>query len=166
VSESANFIKKTIALMNYYSFDLGEYTTKELIIKWSKKYPHFWLPLGVTEAIYQGRCKAISVEQILIIWNRHGIPHYHFGMDFEALISKNVFNNLEEEIVLEEMENIKKEKLNKPKSPIKKNYHNSSNSSAIIVYKSPIKEFEPLEDYSHCYFQLKSLARKNFHNYQ
>lgn len=170
MSEIANFIHQTIALINYYSFDVGEYTPKELIIKWSKKYKHFWLPLAVTEAIYQGRFKAISVEQILKLWERNGIPHYHFGEDFEALISHNIDDKVEEKIDLEELQNIKQEKLNNSQLPIKDNHHHYhhhhyTNFINIIVYQSPIQEFQPIEDYSHCYSQLKSLAQKKITNF-
>lgn len=41
------------------------------------------------------------------------------------------------------------------------NKEEKKTSTAIVVYKSPIKIFKPIEDYSHCYSQLKSLAKMN-----
>lgn len=70
VNESLSQIQESIILMKYYSFDLSGYQFRELIVKWTKIYPHNWLPLAVTEAIYQGRLKAISVEQILNVWQK------------------------------------------------------------------------------------------------
>lgn len=168
MNESVIFINQTIALINYYSFDLGEYTAKELIIKWSKKCPHYWLPLAVIEAIYQGRLKAISVQQILNLWNRHGYPSYHFSAEFERLISNNIVSTWAEIISLDEHDNNLHEEKDTSQEVV-----NSANScpqeteindniTAIVVYESPIKKFQPLEDYSHCYSQLKSLVQKNF----
>lgn len=143
MKQSLIFIKQTIALMNYYSFDLGADTTKDLIVKWSKKYPHFWLPLAVLEAIYQGRLKAISVEQILNLWHRSGIPNYQFNPEFEELVSNNIYADFEDSQIEINMDN----------------QETRENCAPIIVDKSPIKNFQPLEDYSHCYSQLKSLSK-------
>lgn len=154
MKESILFIKQTIALMNYYSFDLEEYTTKDLIVKWSKKYPHFWLPLAVLEAIYQGRLKAISVEHILQLWHRHGNPNYQFNQDFEQLVSHNVYVDCEQLIDLDE-------DLNNHK-PLKESdceQKKTQNSCSLVKEKSSIQNFQPVEDYSLCFSQLKSLAK-------
>ncbi len=75
-----------IALLSNYSFDLGKYTPEELVHHWANTYPLNWVRLAVIESLYQGRYKAVSVEQILAFWQRRGRPLYHFGNDFERII--------------------------------------------------------------------------------
>jgi hypothetical protein len=72
-------------LANFY-FDLRGYQPCELVENWLNSYPGNWLRLAVIEALYQGRYKAISVEQILTIWHRRNQPLYHFNYEFETLI--------------------------------------------------------------------------------
>jgi hypothetical protein len=73
-------------LLIHYSFDLSGYSASELVNRWQKQYPDSWLHLAVIEALYQGRYKAISVQQILTLWQRRGQATYHFNMEFERLI--------------------------------------------------------------------------------
>lgn len=75
-----------VALLVHYSFDLGGYSADELIDHWLKDYPDSWLRLAVIEALYQGRYKAISVEQILSFWQRRHQAIYHFNHEFARLI--------------------------------------------------------------------------------
>lgn len=74
------------ALLIHYSFDLSGYSASELINRWQKHYPVHWLHLAVIEALYQGRYKAVSVQQILLLWQRRGQISYHFNMEFERMI--------------------------------------------------------------------------------
>ncbi len=74
------------ALLVHYSFDLSGYSASELINRWQVQYPIDWLHLAVIEALYQGRYKGISVQQILAFWLRRGQATYHFNMEFERLI--------------------------------------------------------------------------------
>lgn len=95
--------KNTIAdfaatLLVHYSFDLGGYTAKERIDSWLKNYPATWIRSAVIEALYQGRYKAISVEQILGFWQRRGFAVYHFNHEFERLICGNLPLKLAEEL--------------------------------------------------------------------
>ncbi|MDB9467816.1 hypothetical protein PN480_18880 [Dolichospermum circinale CS-1225] len=73
-------------LLTHYSFDLNGYNAGELINLWQVEYPLNWLHLAVIEALYQGRYKAISVQQILTFWRRKGEATYHFNMEFERMI--------------------------------------------------------------------------------
>ncbi|HEY9845688.1 MAG TPA: hypothetical protein V6D03_05765, partial [Candidatus Caenarcaniphilales bacterium] len=75
-----------IDLLTHYGFDQGEQTAKQLVGQWLQTYPIQWLRLAVVEALYQGRYKAISVEQILAFWQRRGQALYHFNHEFERLI--------------------------------------------------------------------------------
>ncbi|BAY10952.1 hypothetical protein [Calothrix sp. NIES-2098] len=74
------------ALLTHYSFDLSGYSASELIRRWKNQYPIEWLHIAVIEALYQGRYKAVSVQQILNFWHRRGQATYHFNMEFERLI--------------------------------------------------------------------------------
>jgi len=75
-----------VALLIHYNFDLGGYTASELIDRWLQDYPANWVCQGVIEALYQGRYKAISVEQILAFWKRRGQALYHYNHEFERLV--------------------------------------------------------------------------------
>jgi hypothetical protein len=77
------------ALLLHYGFDLGGYKAEKLAMEWLTKYPRYWLRLAVVEALYQGRYKAVSVEQILTMWQRLGQPLYHFNGEFERLVCSN-----------------------------------------------------------------------------
>lgn len=83
---SANATDCAVALLTHYSFDLSGYTARELVDRWLNNYPADWINLAVIEALYRGRYKAISVQQILAAWQRRGIAFYHFNYEFERLI--------------------------------------------------------------------------------
>lgn len=80
-------------LANYY-FDLRGYQPCELVESWLNHYPGNWLRLAVIEALYQGRYKAVSVEQILNIWDRRNQALYHFNYEFETLICSKLPSEL------------------------------------------------------------------------
>ncbi|UBF27633.1 hypothetical protein K9N68_06855 [Kovacikia minuta CCNUW1] len=73
-------------LLRHYSFDLDESTIDQHLAHWLETYPVNWVRLAIVEALYQGRYKAISVEQILVLWKRRGQPLYHFNHEFERLV--------------------------------------------------------------------------------
>ncbi|MGV0103706.1 hypothetical protein NSTCB13_02331 [Nostoc sp. DSM 114160] len=83
-----------IALLINYSFDLGGYSANELVERWQTQYPLNWLHLAVIEALYQGRYKAVSVQQILVFWQRRDQATYHFNMEFERMICSKFPQNL------------------------------------------------------------------------
>jgi hypothetical protein len=74
-----------IAMLHYYSFDLGGYTTDDLARIWQKFEPS-WVRLAIVESLFQGRYKAVSVNQILTFWERKGEPHCRFNREFERLV--------------------------------------------------------------------------------
>ncbi|AFZ13912.1 hypothetical protein Cri9333_3073 [Crinalium epipsammum PCC 9333] len=83
-----------IALLVQYCFDLRGYQAEELVRAWLHNYKSSWVRLAVIEALYQGRYKAVSVEQILATWNRRGFPKSHFNGEFERLIGRKIPHNL------------------------------------------------------------------------
>ncbi|OLP15573.1 hypothetical protein BST81_25535 [Leptolyngbya sp. 'hensonii'] len=76
----------TTDLLTHYGFDLNGYTATQLISQWTNLYQSHWIRQAVIEALYQGRYKAISVEQILATWWRRGQPICHFSREFERII--------------------------------------------------------------------------------
>ncbi|BAZ41383.1 hypothetical protein NIES4101_73490 [Calothrix sp. NIES-4101] len=83
---SDTYIDLAIALLTHYSFDLSGYQASDLVLHWESQFPVNWLHLAVVEALYQGRYKAFSVQQILTIWQRREQATFHFNMEFERLI--------------------------------------------------------------------------------
>ncbi|MBP0000126.1 MAG: hypothetical protein J7641_14205 [Cyanobacteria bacterium SID2] len=77
---------EAIALLEYYSFDLGDETAEAFVDRWSECVPASWLRLAVLEALYQGRYKTVSVAQLLRLWQRRDRPYQHFNYEFERLV--------------------------------------------------------------------------------
>ncbi len=53
---------------------------------WMQIFPHSWVRLATLEALYQGRYKVRSVEQILSLWQRRGQPACRYTPDFARLV--------------------------------------------------------------------------------
>lgn len=83
-------IAQTLALLTRYAFDLRSCTVEQLIDEWLEKYQPNWLRLATIEALYLGRYKVVSVEQILHLWERLGNPNCHFNHEFERLICRKL----------------------------------------------------------------------------
>lgn len=81
-----NVVAQTVGLLTSYEFELKGYTADEIVAEWLNEYESVWLRLAVIEALYQGRYKGISVEQILKTWLKRGNPNFHFNHEFERLI--------------------------------------------------------------------------------
>lgn len=86
-------------LLANYSFDLGRYTANELVERWLSRYPSDWILLAAIEALYQGRYKAVSVQQILTIWHRREQPIYHFSCEFKRLVCRQLPPHLTAELI-------------------------------------------------------------------
>ncbi len=78
-----------IALLQHYSFDLGGYTIKDLTRAWANFKPE-WVRQAVIESLFQGRYKAVSVNQILQLWERKGEPNCRYNREFERLVCGDV----------------------------------------------------------------------------
>lgn len=76
-------------LLQHYSFDLGGYTIKDLTRAWSSFKPE-WVRQAVIESLFQGRYKAVSVNQILHLWERKGEPNCRYNHEFERLVCGDV----------------------------------------------------------------------------
>ncbi len=164
VNESLFLIYKTIILIEYYHFDLGNYHIKELIAKWSKLYPHEWLPLAVLEALYEGRIKAVSVEQILNLWQKKGEVGKLFNREFEKIITYNLNLDKFEQEKIDAIFHLRGIKLNNEDGKSNDNLFTDqhiNNSKPVINKLESIINFEPMEDYSNCFNKLKSLVEQN-----
>ncbi|MBD3884208.1 hypothetical protein IFO70_20890 [Phormidium tenue FACHB-886] len=73
-------------LLTRFSFDLDGLKPEQLVGYWLSRYPTQWVQLALVEALYQGRYKARSIEQILALWRRRGHPLYHFNHEFERIV--------------------------------------------------------------------------------
>lgn len=83
-------VAQILALMSSYSFETNQNSVEEIVRQWQKHYSVHWIYLATIEALYLGRYKAISVEQIMYSWSRMGQPKTHFGGEFERLISRKL----------------------------------------------------------------------------
>ncbi|ACA99603.1 MULTISPECIES: hypothetical protein [Cyanophyceae] len=79
-------IAETIALLEYYGFELNGQTAAATIEQWCAHSPVAWVRLAVLEALYRGRYKKISVTAILRVWQRWEKPQVQFNREFESLI--------------------------------------------------------------------------------
>lgn len=80
------------ALLRHYTFDMAGQTIGQAIATWAQRYPVPWLRAAVIEALYQGRYKAISVQQILSIWQRRSRPLCHFNSEFERMVCSPIID--------------------------------------------------------------------------
>lgn len=86
VTHNSRIQKTIIRLLNHYSFDSDKRPMPFVVADWIGCYPWRWILEAIIEALYQGRYKTISVEQILIIWQRRGGPLHHFNSEFERIV--------------------------------------------------------------------------------
>jgi hypothetical protein len=127
-------IIEIITLLTYYGFDLKGYSAIEIMTQWLQEYNNSWIRLAVVEALYQGRYKAVSVEQILGFWVRRNQPQFHFTPDFERLISRKL---PQEKVVLPEcLQEVAPEDEQAPESDLEKP------EQAIILDSAVIKDEE------------------------
>jgi hypothetical protein len=166
-------ISKILSLMNSYSFDTNQRNTEELIKEWLNNYDVNWIYLATIEALYLGRYKAVSIEQIMYGWSRKGHPTTHFGGDFERVICRKLPRHLNALNSLEEYEdNIKQ-------LPEENDCHSNFTYSANLPistqvtpfpptqkkaqlfkkeHSQGIERFQPLPDASSFFQKLKALA--------
>lgn len=68
-------------------FDLGSWEIEPVLSDWLQRFEVAWIHSAVVEALYQGRYKLVSVNQILSLWSRRGGPVRHYSREFESIIS-------------------------------------------------------------------------------
>ncbi|HIK45936.1 MAG TPA: hypothetical protein IGR64_13800, partial [Leptolyngbyaceae cyanobacterium M65_K2018_010] len=75
-----------LQLLIDYSFDTESGPAEAVVNGWLHQFDPSWISQAITEALYQGRYKLISVEHILQLWQRRGQPLRHFNREFESII--------------------------------------------------------------------------------
>ncbi|MEM6592120.1 MAG: hypothetical protein AAF651_09700 [Cyanobacteria bacterium P01_C01_bin.73] len=80
-------LSQAVDLLNHYSFDLAGAAAERWVAAWSQwGQDPSWIREAIIEALYQGRYKAVSVDQVLQLWVRRGQPLHHFGADFDRMV--------------------------------------------------------------------------------
>jgi|GEM_PF-6994017 len=83
-------VAQAIALIKSYSFDTNGNPAEKLVQQWLDHYQGNWVRLAAIEALYLGRYKSVSIEQIMAVWFRIGTPNIHFKGEFERLICRKL----------------------------------------------------------------------------
>jgi len=82
------------ALLSYYSFDLGSATIDQVVKEWLEEYPPKWVIAAVVEAIFLGRYKVASVDNILLTWDLGDRPQPHYDSEFADLVCNKLFKEI------------------------------------------------------------------------
>jgi hypothetical protein len=90
LSPIAQEAQQAVNLLKGYSFDVGWHSVEGVVLNWIDTYRATWVRDAVIEALYQGRYKAVSVQQILVMWQRRGQPIKHFTAEFEQVICRQI----------------------------------------------------------------------------
>lgn len=85
-AESRQAIEQVHTLLQQY-FEVGNCEIDRVIAGWLQSMEIAWIHAAIMEALYQGRYKLVSVDQILRLWQRRGNPLRHFNREFESIIS-------------------------------------------------------------------------------
>ncbi len=149
-------------LIESYGFELNGKTPEEITKCWLYEYDYHWIRLAIIEALYLGRYKAFSVEQILNLWSRRGHARFHFTHEFERLICRRLPKSLREfsETIAEE-----EDEPTPPSDAMSDDDDENWEEEAIAEEdeETPdpplsINRFTPLLDRSHIYSKLKAVA--------
>lgn len=157
VPKEDTYIDLAIALLTHYSFDLSGYRASELVMRWRNQFPFNWLHLAVVEALYQGRYKAVSAQQILTMWQRRGQPTFHFNMEFERLICSKFPESLTAlpsvpvtpmlpPVSTSSEAAVNNSKLLASANPVTEKYHTSNTEKSLPDYKYKQKLLETLPE--------------------
>ena len=165
LTETETPIDLAMKLLDRYSFDLGGCSASVLMERWLKDYSDRWIYLAVIEALYQGRYKANSVEQILTIWQRKGQAYFRFNHEFERLVCgdfSRMWRKLERSSLESNCPSLQQtaptQKLDITK--IKLLTQNPRQAKDSKITNQPIEQFSPYStDTNEFYGKLKAIAR-------
>ena len=88
------------AFLNQYGFELQRESAQEWVQSWERRYPKAWVSSALVEALYRGRYKAVSVEQLLGLWKSRGCPCLGASLEFGRKVWPDNLERLQ--VVLEE----------------------------------------------------------------
>ena len=71
------------ALVNSYGLCFEGIEADTIVATWIQEYESDWIVKAIVEAVFRGRYKVRSVDDILKQWKRLGKPLYHFEPAFE-----------------------------------------------------------------------------------
>lgn len=154
---------EAIALLKYYGFDLLNHTADVFVAEWATVVPASWIRLAVLEALYQGRYKAISVAQLLTLWQRRNAPVQHFSFEFERLVCSSL-----PEIPVPEPESAETAESSEAPEEIPvateldetfDPWESEPQEAPKLEPKPPIDRFTPSEGRSHLHDKLQNLAQ-------
>jgi len=166
MTEQSSISALAEALLTKYDFDLGGETSEQLIAHWQNNYQVEWLSLAVIEALYLGRYKAISVEQILILWKRRGQPIYHFNSEFQNIITRNVLTNLTPQLDTQSLQTTflksKPTQHSTFVSPSSNPFDpNSKNKTQDLVQQIPVQPNQYKIKHTNFYTKLKAVIKNS-----
>ncbi len=126
-------------LLLQYGFDLDGLSSRELFEQWLTSYSPRWIRLAIIEALYQGRYKAISVEQLLLQWQRRGESQTRFNSEFEAMICRN----LPRDLTLIDGETDSSQGAPPTPATAKQNFSRISPDNSLPLLPRDINQFQP-----------------------
>lgn len=91
-------VKSAVVLLQHYSFDLDDDhdSAEQVVREWLDEYSPKWVVAAIVEAIFQGRFKTTSVDNILLTWGLSGRPQHHFDSQFADLVCSKLFKKVME----------------------------------------------------------------------
>jgi len=171
MTEQSSISALAESLLTKYDFELSCETSEQLITRWANNYQVEWLALAVIEALYLGRYKAISVQQILTLWKRRGQPIYHFNSEFQNIITRNVLTNLTTQIdtqslqtktnpsFLEQKPPEQSKSTSPPLNPFEVNSKNKNQN--LVQQQVPVQPAQYNIKHTNFYTKLKAVVKKS-----
>jgi hypothetical protein len=86
--------------IEHYGLELEQERVDTVILTWFGTYDPAWVVKALVEALYRGRYKVKSVDNILRDWQRRGSPLYKFTPDYEREILHSLRLNTDTPSVL------------------------------------------------------------------
>jgi hypothetical protein len=86
--------------IEHYGLDLEDEGIDTVVLTWFQTYDPAWVVKALVEALYRGRYKVKSVDNILRDWQRRGSPLYRFTPDYEREILHSLRLNPDSPIVV------------------------------------------------------------------
>ncbi len=148
-------------LFHYFELDIP--SARGMAHMWAQRYPIDWISPAVLESLYQGRYRAVSVEQILGIWKRRNTPICHYPSEFARMFAS--IPPLPDKVAILTQTRIPpRQKLTVVPSalpapiPMTRISRSVPNTSSHGVSHVPIGQFKPAMDRSGFSAKLKSVA--------
>jgi hypothetical protein len=86
--------------IEHYGLELEDDRVDTVILMWFQTYDPAWVVKALVEALYRGRYKVKSVDNILRDWQRRGSPFYKFTPDYEREILHSLRLNIDSPVTL------------------------------------------------------------------